>query len=187
MSPDHSVSMDNISSPDIQPEAPATPQTRKVKRPWSVTLLVLGVLIITVINLARFILSLRYWDFLVSLPGPSPVYLAISGFAWAVAGGFLLWSLWKPVGWACRLMEAEALTYALYYWLDLLFIRDHPVNGAPLAIRAILPTHWQFSAGVTVVCLIYIVWTLGRSKVKVYFDQAMHEDKTKPPHDAQGG
>lgn len=178
--------MENISSPAIPPEPQVASQGHKVKRPWSVTLLVLGVLIITVINLVRFVLSLRYWNFLASQPGPSPLYLAISGLAWALAGGFLLWSLWKPASWAPRLVEAEALTYALYYWLDLLFVRDHPVNDVALAIRAVLPTNWRFSAGVTVVCLVYIVWVLGRSKVKAYFEQVGPEVKTGPTQDVQG-
>lgn len=171
------------------PELPSEPQTalnrRNVTRPFSVTLLALGVLIITVVNLARFILSLRYWSFLASQSGPSPIYLAVSGLVWAATGGLLLWGLWKPASWAPRLVEAGALTYALYFWLDLLFVRDHPVSSAPLAIRAILPTHWPFSAGLTVVCLVYIVWMLGRSKVKAYFGQPGDETNPSPVKDDQ--
>jgi len=72
-------------------------------------------------------------------------------------------------------MQAAALTYALYYWLDLLFLKDHPVIRAGAAISLVLPTNWQFSAGVTVVCLAFMVWTLGRSKAKAYFGQAQPE------------
>jgi len=167
--------METKPSPAIQPEPQPSLQPRKVKRPWRVTWLVLGVLIITVINLARFILSMRYWSFLTTQPGPSPFYLLITGLIWTVAGGVLLWGLWRPAHWAPRLMEAEALTYALYYWLDLLFIRDHPINSTPLAMRTVLPTNWPFSAGATAICLVYIVWALRRSKVKAYFDQAAHD------------
>ena len=177
--------MDNAPLPVDPSEPQAAPHLRRVKRPWSVTLLALGVLIITVTNLTRFILSLRYWGFLASQPGPSPLYLVVSGFVWTVAGGCLLWGLWKPASWAPRLMEAGGLTYALYYWLDLLFIRDHPINGAPVAIRTVLPTNWQFSAGVTVVCLVFIVWSLGRSKVKAYFSQVKHESMTSQDQDIQ--
>ncbi len=132
-------------------------------------MLVLGVLIITATNFIRFVLSLRSWTFLASQPGVSPLYLAASGLIWSVAGSFLLWGLWRAKIWAPRLMQAEALTYALYYWLDLLFIKAHPVNGAAGALHFVLPTNWQFSAGVTVVSLAYMVWTLGRAKVKSYF------------------
>jgi len=153
-----------------EPSGPQpVPAGRLTKRPSSVTLLALGVLIITVINVARLVLSIRYWGFLNSLPGVSPFYLAITGLIWSVAGLFLFWGLWRAKIWAPRLMQAVALTYVLYYWLDLLFLKDHPVSGASGAMRVLLPVNWQFSAGVTVVCLAYMVWTLGRSKVKAYF------------------
>ena len=140
-----------------------------IRRPASVTLLTLGVLIITGLNLTRFVLSLHYWSFLASQPGISPLYLAISGMVWTLGGLVLIWGLWRPKSWAPRLMEAVALTYALYYWLDLLFLRDHPLRGATPAIGIVLPTNWQFSAGVTIVCLAFMVWTLGRHSVKAYF------------------
>jgi hypothetical protein len=139
------------------------------KRPWSVTLLALGVLIITVINLIRFGLSIRYWGFLSSWAGISPIYINLTGFIWSAAGLFLLWGLWKAKTWAPKLMEAVALTYALYYWLDHIFLMEHSLIGATGAVRVLLPTNWQFSAGVTVVSLVYMVWTLNRSKVKAYF------------------
>jgi hypothetical protein len=81
----------------------------------------------------------------------------------------LLWGLWNAKKWAPMLMQAVALTYALYYWLDHLFIMDHPVSGATNAIRVLLPTNWQFSAAVTVISLLFVAWTLSREKVKVYF------------------
>jgi len=155
------------------PNEPSGPQAATVersnKRPRSVTLLALGVLIITVINLARLALSIRYWGFLSYLSGVSPFYLAITGLIWTVSGVFLLWGLWRAKIWAPRLMQAAGLTYALYYWLDLIFLKDHPMSGASGAIQVLLPINWQFSAGMTVVCLAYIVWTLGGAKVKAYF------------------
>jgi len=167
-------------------ESQVTPGVKIAKRPFSVTLLMLGVLIITVINLTRFVLSLRSWSFLSSQAGISPLYLATSGFIWAMAGSFLIWGLWRAKSWAPRLMQAEALTYAMYYWLDLLFLKDHPVGGASDALRLILSTNWQFSAGVTVVCLAYMVWTLRRSKAQLYFSQAELETRShqrKNEHD----
>jgi hypothetical protein len=142
------------------------------KRPLSVTLLALIVLIITVINLIRLVLSIRYWSFLSSQSGASPLYLALTGLIWSVAGLSLLWGLWKAKKWAPKLMQAVGLTYALYYWLDHIFLMDRPVTGTTNAFRAMLPINWQFSAGVTVVGLGLMVWTLGREKVKAYFGAA---------------
>ncbi len=160
---DSSQTPNEPSVPDAEAGSPIN------KRPWSVTLLALGVLIITVINLIRLGLSIRYWSFLSSRSGISPFYLALTGLIWSVAGLCLLWGLWKAKKWAPRLMQAVGLTYALYYWLDHIFLMDHPVSGAVGAIRAMLPINWQFSAGVTVVSLVFMVWVLGRTKVKAYF------------------
>jgi len=162
-------------------------QTSLYKRPWSVTLLALGVLIITVINFIRFVLSIRYWGFLSSRLGISPIYLALSGFIWSAAGLILLWGLWKAKIWAPKLMQAVALTYALYYWLDHIFLMEHSINGARDAIRLLLPSNWQFSAGVTVVSLAYMVWTMKRIKVKAYFGLVDSKiDQDQPNMDDQG-
>jgi hypothetical protein len=162
---DSSPNHDKPSEPQLVSGAPSN------KRPWSVTLLALGVLIITVINLIRFVLSIRYWSFLSSRSGISPIYLALSGFIWSAAGLILLWGLLKPKIWAPNLMYAVALTYALYYWLDHIFLMEHSVIDATGVIRVLLPSNWQFSAGVTVVILAYMAWTLRRSKVKAFFSQ----------------
>jgi hypothetical protein len=66
-------------------------------------------------------------------------------------------------------MLAEALTYALYYWLDQVFLVDHPVSGAQGASRILLPVNWPFAVGATVISLAYVTWTLNRKKVKAYF------------------
>ncbi len=168
--------MDSSQSLNEGSKLQATSDAKPNKRPRSVTLLALGVLIITVVNLIRLVLSIRYWAFLTSQPGISPLYIAMTGLIWTVAGSFLVWGLWRAKSWAPRLMQAVALTYALYYWLDILFLKDHPVSGATGAIRAILPVNWEFSACVTVFCLAYMAWVVGRSKVKTYF--GLHRSET---------
>ncbi len=158
--------MDTPESP-VEPQIETTPQ--HTSRPASVTILALGVLIITIINLTRLVLSILNWDFLVSWPGVSPLYMSLTGLIWTLIGSLLLWGLWKARKWAPGLMQAVALTYALYYWLDHVFLRDHPASAAAGAQRVLLPVNWQFAAGATVICLAYTAWTLNRSKVKAYF------------------
>ena len=175
--------MDNSGSP-IEPSAGIASPPRS--RPGSVTILAMGVLIITIINLSRLILSITYWDFLVSWPGVSPLYMALTGLIWTLSGSLLLWGLWRAKNWAPRLMQAVVLTYALYYWLDHIFLVDHPMNGAMGAQRALLPVNWQFAVVVTVVCLVYTVWMLRRPKVKAYFgldESKADKDKTSSNND----
>ncbi len=149
--------------------APAPPAVPKPRRPLSVTILLLGVLSITVVNLVRFVLGLGYRDFLASQPGVPWLYIILTGLIWTAAGSILCWGLWRAKQWAPRLMQAMALTYAAYYWLDHLFLVDHPARGAAGAQRALLPVNWSFAAGTTVVCLAYVTWVLGRRKVQAFF------------------
>jgi hypothetical protein len=167
--------MDNFESPVETPETQPKMENQPIPRPGSVTLLSLGVLIIAVINLTRLVLSIKYWSFLSSWPGVPPLYMALTGLIWTLAGFPLLWGLWRAKPWAPRLMRAVMLTYALYYWMDHIFLVGHPVSGADGAKRALLPVNWPFAAGVTVVLLAFTAWTLGRPKVKAYFGLAESE------------
>ena len=72
--------------PVHQSNSPSTTQQRKKKRPFLVTLLALVVLIIASTNLIRLIGSIRMWDFLASLPGVSPLYIALTGLFWVLVG-----------------------------------------------------------------------------------------------------
>jgi hypothetical protein len=146
-----------------------------------------GVLIITALNLSRLVLSIKYWDFLNSWPGVRPLYMVLTGLIWSLFGTLLLWGLWRAKNWAPRLMETVALTYALYYWLDQVFLIDHPLNGARGVPLALLPINWRFAAGVTVICLGYNAWTLGRKKVKVYFGtDSSPIDQNRPTDNVDG-
>jgi hypothetical protein len=142
-----------------------------ISRPGVVTILALGVLIITILNLLRLVLSITNWEFLKSWPGVSPWYMVLTGLVWSLTGSLLFWGLWTAKKWAPKLMEAVSLTYALYYWLDHILLMKHPTGGVVDTQRILLPVNWKFAAGVTVVCLVYIAWTLSRSRVKAYFNQ----------------
>src|SRR4030043_543469 len=158
--------MDNSGSPiEPQTEIASSP----ISRPGSVSILALGVLIIAVLNFTRLVLSITYWNFLVSWPGVPALYMILTGLIWTITGSLLLWGLWRAKPWAPRLMEAVALTYALYYWLDHVFLVDHPVGGVEGAMQALLPVNWKYAAFATVVCLAFTAWTLERRKVKAYF------------------
>ena len=67
----------NHQTPDLD-SFPTTEQQLK-KRPFLVTLLAVLVLIISCINLIRLIEAIRMWDFLASLPGVPPLYIALTG------------------------------------------------------------------------------------------------------------
>ncbi|NJD58766.1 MAG: hypothetical protein C3F13_14695 [Anaerolineales bacterium] len=161
--------MDNIEAPSEPEKSPGDYPLEVKKRPRSVTLLVLIVLTITIISFLRFVLSIWSWSFIASRSIISPLYLALTGLVWFMAGAALIWGLWTAKSWAPRLMQAVGLTYALYYWLDQVFLKDHPVSGATSTMQVILPTNWPFAIGLTVVLLVFMEWTLNRARVKAYF------------------
>ena len=161
--------MDHSQEPYITNEPHRAPGVTRNKRPFSVTVLIVGVLLSASLNVFRFILSISYYGFLSSRLAVSPIYLAMTGCVWGLAGLALVWGLWRGKSWSPRLTLAMALTYALYFWLDQLFLAEHPVSGAPLALGVVLPSNWAFSAGATVITLGYIAWVTNRSKVKLYF------------------
>ena len=159
--------------PAVESEAAPQPvETSPAHRPFSVNLLVLGIIILCVMNLVRFGLALRYWNYLDTLTSVSPWYLALSGLVWGLAGLPLAWGLLRGKAWSPRLMRAMALTYTTYYWLDQIFLQDHPLTGAEGSARLLLPGNWTFMAGLTVLLLAFTVWSLKRRSVRDYFGEA---------------
>jgi len=134
------------------------------RRPFSVTLLALGVLILAGLNLNRFVEAIRLWDFLSQLLLVSPFYLAVTGFVWALAGFPIAIGLWRGWHWAPRLTRWAVLAYLLYYWLDRLFVENQVGRQANL----------PFATGATLVILVLVFWILSLRKVKAFFGET-HE------------
>jgi hypothetical protein len=166
---------------ETNPTPPGVPASPPLRRPFSVTLLAVGVIIIGALSLARFGLALRYWEYLDTLTTVSPWYLALSGLVWGLAGLPLAWGLLRGKAWSPRLMRAMALTYATYFWLDQVFLQDHPLSAAEGGARLLLPGNWTFEAGLTVVLLAFTVWTLNRRATQLYcgeIDEHQPENET---------
>ena len=131
-------------------------------RPFRVTLLALGVLIIASLNLLRLIQAVVQWDFLVSLPGFSPLYLAVSGFIWAATGFPLVWGLWLGRPWAPRATQLFSVGYVLYFWLDRVFLTDDPLIPAG-------SSNLFFLIGLSVVVLVLIFGIFSTPRSRAFF------------------
>lgn len=140
----------------------------RVKRPFSVTLLTVLVLIIACIYLIRFAETLYLWNFILSLQTISPLYLAFTGLIWTVIGFPLSWGLWRGHPRAPKVTHLLALAYPLYYWLDRLLV----------ASAAEVDSNWPFASAVTILLIILIFWVFSRSKVKNFFG-VMHDDRSQ--------
>ena len=141
---------------------PISAKPNSPKRPRSVTFLTWMVLIIASLNWLQLLEVVRLWDFLQNLSQDLPVlYLAITGLIWGLIGVCLVWGLFLGRSWAHRLMKITALVYAIFYWIDRLWIADFSTIG----------NRWPFALGLTIILLIFTFWVLSRSKTRNFFAQ----------------
>jgi hypothetical protein len=131
------------------------------RRPFSVTLLAIMVLIITGIYLIRFIQTLRLWGFLSDLPGISPSYLAITGLFWTMVGLLLAWGLWRGRPGTPKAARIAVLAFALYYWL----------NRFVLANTSEDFVNWPFAATGTIILIGLNFWILSRPNIRTFFGE----------------
>lgn len=93
-------------------------------RPFLVTLLLWGVLTLTIFNFVRFGAVLAHWAVVAELMStPGPVYILLTGLFWGVAWLISLFSLFFRKGWSRWYSFALALFYSAYYWADRLFFQ----------------------------------------------------------------
>jgi hypothetical protein len=127
-------------------------------RPFSVTIFALLVLSIAGINLIRFVQALVEWQFWAATLPVSPVYLALSGLVWTLTWAPLAWGLWQGYSWAHTFTLPAAGAFALYYWLDRLFLKGG-AGSSSLPVAVLL----------TLVFLLYARWMLNRPQARDFF------------------
>lgn len=135
-------------------------QQKRLSRPWSVTMLAIGVLIFSGFHLLRFMWALELWDFLIGLLPIHPLYLALSGLVWSLIGLIMTWGLWRGHRWAPLTTFLAVLAYSMYYWLDRLILS--PSGGG---------SNLPFAIAANLVLLIVVGWILYRRKSKAYFGE----------------
>jgi len=130
------------------------------KRPFLVTLLALGVLILMVFNGVRFGSALAQWGSLLDfMPRPGPLYIAATGLIWTL--GWLIVYLGLYYGWkwwACPTALAVSAFYAIYYWADRLVFQT-----------AVERSNVTFAFITTFLCLAFVVIVLALPKSRAYF------------------
>ena len=141
-------------------------QKKRPHRPFSVTLLAVGVLTTAGIHLIRLLQAIQNWDFLAELPGVSPLYLALTGFFWAAAGFPLGLALLYGAPGAPAVARLMAAVYTIYYWSGR-FLAAYAAGSIQAAGFA-----WGFAALLTVIFLGLFYWILSRPKAKAYFRRA---------------
>lgn len=142
---------------DFQPHQP-----ENIKRPTSVTVLILGVLTIAVLNLLRFIYVIREYQFLDDLLPFSPGILIIISIVWGISFAVSAWGLFSRYRWASILTRWLSVIYLVFYWLDRMLFYNETVQAS----------NALFLIGLSVITIGYVFMTLLSPKVKVYFGEA---------------
>jgi hypothetical protein len=138
---------------EVQEDQPQ--KTSRSQRPLSVTLVALIVLFITLLHLIRLFRAIYLWDFLADLPGISPLYLILTGLIWSLIGLPLGWWIWRGHPRSLKITRIVALAYTMYYWLDRILVAEGSVERPNDA----------FVAGLNVMLLAFIFWTLSRPQI----------------------
>jgi hypothetical protein len=121
------------------------------RRPVTVTILALAVLIIAVINLARFWAALRNWNTLVSLGvRPAPLFIVLTGLFWAITGLALFRLIWIGHSRARLSSFIIIALYIMYFWMDRLVFQN-PISQE----------NTPFALGMTILVVFYTVLSLS--------------------------
>jgi hypothetical protein len=140
----------------VDPEI--SPPDAQIPRPFSVTLLALGVLTIAALNITRSIETIVFRDFLSEFPAVPVLYLTLSGLFWGAAAIPLVWGLFTGKGWALRYTFFFSLAYTAYFWVDRLWLAAHTQER-----------NIPFVAGINLFLLLFTWWILSRRKARSFF------------------
>ncbi len=135
------------------------PETAPRRRPLPVTELAGLVLIFAALNLIRLYQTVQNWRFLTAWLPFSPLYPALTGLVWGVAGLVLVWGLWRCKPWSSLWTLIYFLGYTLYYWADRFIMPGNPERNL----------NAPFAALVNLFILVWIAWVLRSRKARAYF------------------
>jgi hypothetical protein len=141
--------------------------TSPTHRPLSITLLAWFVLVVTILNLLRLVMTLRNWEFLAGLLPMSPVYLALSGLSWCLLGFPLTWGIWLGKSWAPKFTLISIIAYSIYYWSDRLFAPGYPQRSSG---------SYSF-IGLNLLIAMWSLWILSRPNARKFFGEINEQKK----------
>jgi hypothetical protein len=130
-------------------------------RPFSITLLAVGVFLMAGLHLIRFYQALKQWDFLAGLPGVSPLYLALTGLVWFLVGFGVGLALLRGYRFAPYAVMGLALAFTIYSWVDRALIAHES------------PDAWPFLVIVNVILLVWVILALRRKGARQYFQRPL--------------
>ncbi len=138
-------------------------------RPSSVTLLLGAVLSLTAWNAVRAVSAVANWDILLNFASrPGPLYITISGSFWTLGGLAVLWAFLRQTRRARNGFLLYVFSFALWFWLDRLFLQAARPN-------------WPFALAMTILLLCIAVAFTFHPHTNRYFTR--RESHESPPQD----
>jgi predicted permease len=122
---------------------------------------------LTIWNGLRLGEAIFYWKTLAEY-GAHPLYIAITGGVWPVAGFFLVWGLWQGKSWGWVAVLVGTVGYTGWYWFDRLVLQQPHAN-------------WPFVLVANIVCLLLILIILFSRVTRRYFKRDANDRKPKNP------
>jgi hypothetical protein len=105
--------------------------------PTRITLAMSLVLMTTAWNLIRALTAIFWRDPLAAYAFvPGPVYIGLTGAAFAILGLGVLWGLWRRTAWAPRAFLIGTWAYVAWNWTDRLLLQPQDSAGWPFAAVA---------------------------------------------------
>jgi hypothetical protein len=122
-------------------------------------MLALFVLGLALWNGLRLIQAIGFWSIIIEYRGePGPLYVAIFGGFWFLAGLSITWGLWQRKTWAWFGALGGAVGYGFWYWFDrLVFQKPH--------------SNWPFALASTVFFVLCFSIMLRRGVIQFFFQK----------------
>lgn len=130
-----------------------------MKRPVSVTILIIVVLLTGGLHLLRFIQSIKNWEFLEQLLPFSPLYFILSGLVWIFLCLIILFGITKRKSWTILVLIGAAAGYSIYFWVDRFLLAD--LKGRI--------SNDIFTLILNIILLGILLFIISRSTVRDYF------------------
>lgn len=130
---------------------------QKTRRPAEVKILVVFIVWLALWNTLRLIQAILFWDTLTGYPMRiEPLYLAVSGGAWAMLGFLLGWAAWQRKPWAWGAALGAAAGYGSWVWFDR-FVLQGPHGNESFALT------------VTIAVLVFVLLLLFSRNVRDFY------------------
>jgi len=119
------------------------------ERPFSVTLMLWLVLVISGWGLARFTAAIRWWNELIEFRVKlTPIFLSVTGLGWCICGFILFFALRTTRSWARLATPVAFSIWLLEYWIERLVFQSGRTNSEFALIFSIIGTAVIFAAAI---------------------------------------